>query len=312
MFRSTSSLPLFLALALAACTAAPTPTATRPPAATQPPPTSTPAPTHTPSPTPEPPAAALSELVNLVDARPGDSGDWASAIDGQKLLPGGGVRTGEDSSTRIDLVDGSIVRLTSASTFRLETLAADANSPLTRLTLLGGRIFVALGELFTGATLEIETPVGVASVRGSILGVVYDADSGEVVVGCLEGHCAVSNDAGTQELTDKQQSSVAAPDRQPEPPQPMSAEFLKDFGNIPEAQTALTTGDVVIPFLPCLADGTCDTYCAPPEGGTEPPAGCIAVQDALIAQGVDFEAFKGCVLSGGGPQACANTNRRQP
>ncbi len=311
------SLGAMAALVLAACAAppssTPTPSPAPAPSATVLAPTPSPsaAPTAASASAPES-AALLMELVNIVNSRLDASSEWAEAFESQSLVQGGGVRTGEESAARIDLASGSIVRLAAESDFQLEALPVAIDNPITRLLLSSGKVFIALSGLLNDETVEVETPVGVASVRGSILGVVLDTETGSVVVGGLEGHCSLTNDAGTQELVEKQQTVAAASDQPPTPPEPLSAQLLKDFSQIPEAQNALTSGNVIVPFLPCLADRNCDTYCAPPAEGAPSPAECESFKDGLAAQGVDFGAFRACYDAGKDIQICANESRTSP
>lgn len=307
------SLCALSALILSACAAPPSPTPSLAPAPSATVLVPTPIPSATPTATPAPNnAAQLMELVNIVDSRLNASSEWAEAVESQSLFEGGGVRTGEGSAARIDLAGGSIVRLAAESSFQLEAFPVATENPITRLLLSSGKVFIALGSLVAGQTIEVETPVGVASVRGSILGVVLDTETGEVVVGCLEGHCALSNEAGTQELVEKQQTAASAPDQPPAPPEPLSGQLLKDFSQIPEAQNALTSGNVIVPVLPCLADRSCDSYCSPSTAGAPPPADCEAFRDGLGAQGVDFGAFRACYEAGKDIQICANESRTLP
>jgi hypothetical protein len=69
---------------------------------------------------------------------------------------------------------------------------------VTRLRLDLGEIFVILN----GGSMDVETPSGVASVRGSYMNVWVDPDTLDVHVNCLEGSCHAGNEAGEVDFSD--------------------------------------------------------------------------------------------------------------
>ena len=121
--------------------------------------------------------------------------DFGAAADGAVLEPGGQVRTGDDGRARLDLSDGTRMRVGPSSTFLLQDMKQTASGPNTTIHLDQGRLWILLS---TGS-LEVETSSGVASVRGSYLSV-EDQGGGAVRVTCLEGDCTLGNDAGTVKL----------------------------------------------------------------------------------------------------------------
>src|SRR5574341_744282 len=167
-----------LAALLAACARQPTPTAAPP------------------SPTLDARTAALSEAVNIVEARAVESEAFAPASLGYMLRAGGQVKTGDASKARLDFSDGTIVRLAQNSTFVMQSAAASDGGLLARVRLEAGKIWVSL----MGGTLQVETPVGVAAVRGSFAIIQYspgdpsNPDDDLLVVDCLEGACTAQNE----------------------------------------------------------------------------------------------------------------------
>src|SRR5574341_553892 len=167
-----------LAALLAACARQPTPTAAPP------------------SPTLDARTAALSEAVNIVEARAVESEAFAPASLGYMLRAGGQVKTGDASKARLDFSDGTIVRLAQNSTFVMQSAAISDGSLLARVRLEAGKIWVSL----TGGTLQVETPVGVAAVRGYFAIIQYspgdpsNPDDDLLVLDCLEGACAAQNE----------------------------------------------------------------------------------------------------------------------
>ncbi|MGQ0601696.1 MAG: FecR family protein [Anaerolineales bacterium] len=186
-------------------------------------------PTVTPQPTRR---ATLSELANDVLARISLAADLAAAREGDAVDAGGLVRTGAESKVRLTFTEGTIVRLGAHSEFTVTELRAEADDPFTRIQLVAGQLWVIL----MGGSLEVETPAGVASVRGSYLGVNYDPQTQTIVVTCLEGECGLSNDAGEVALTDGQ-TSQAEEGEPPTPPEPLAAEQIEEWTEAnPEAE----------------------------------------------------------------------------
>lgn len=227
--------------------------------------------------TPPPPApvdadmpsrsASLTEIENLVEARASESETYAPATSGQTLPVGGEVRTGENGRARLDLLsDGTIVRVAPNSTFTLAALEGDASAPSSKIQLAFGKVWI----LLNGGSLDVETPSGVASVRGSLLGVSFDPQTKALTATCLEGHCNLSDDDESIDLTDGQAVDSIDGDIADEPRDmtdeeiqewdeeaPESEEFLEESGAATESPTEAPTDEQTE---------------APTEAPTEPPA----------------------------------------
>ncbi len=169
-----------------------------------------------PPPTPTPPPAAprqaqIAELANVVSARPAQTQAWQTAALGDVLGAGGGVLTGDASRARLDLSDGSILRLSANTEFQLLAFPPSAETPVTRLQVAAGQLWVIVTTLVTGASVEVETPTGLATVRGSLLSV-EQASGGGLQITCLEGECRLRNPASNAEvvLQPGQQSGQAS------------------------------------------------------------------------------------------------------
>lgn len=199
-----------------------------------------------PPPTPTPPPAAprqaqIAELANVVSARPAQTQAWQTAALGDVLGAGGGVLTGDASRARLDLSDGSILRLSANTEFQLLAFPPSAETPVTRLQVAAGQLWVIVTTLVTGASVEVETPTGLATVRGSLLSV-EQAAGGGLQITCLEGECRLRNPASNAEvvLQPGQQSGQAGPGQDPAPPQPMTpAQYEAWRQNVPEAAAAV-------------------------------------------------------------------------
>lgn len=131
--------------------------------------------------TPAPGSASLAEVNNQVFAKTSSDAEEQPAKDGLTLPEGGVVRTGANSSVRLDFNDGTIVRIKEVSTFTITT-ASEPGNPIVELATTIGKLWVMLG----GQQANVSTPAGVASVRGSMMGVSYNPAYGEIKVTCLE------------------------------------------------------------------------------------------------------------------------------
>ncbi len=150
--------------------------------------------------------AVVSEFENEVVVRTASDGEFIPAESGFVIQAGGGLQTGADGRARIDLKpDGTILRVAPNSAFTLPEITTVDGEPKTTLSLVFGKIFV----LLNGGSLDVETPSGVASVRGSLLSVSSDPATQRLQAVCLEGHCALENETGeTQELEEGQSAYI--------------------------------------------------------------------------------------------------------
>lgn len=142
-------------------------------------------------------SATVGDLAGQVNGRASAEGPLAPVGLGFQLNTGGLVQTGDSSKARLDFSDGTIVRLSANASFILQNVEiADDGSLTTRLQLTVGKLWVSL----TGGEIQVETPVGVASVRGSFAIMQYDADNELLLLDCLEGSCTARNEQGLQQL----------------------------------------------------------------------------------------------------------------
>jgi hypothetical protein len=211
------------------------------------------------APTPTPPGgrtATISEISNVVLSRVNEQLPEGNATVGQIILAGGIVRTLPDSKARIDLSEGTIVRLAPQTAFTVTQLSQDSNNPFTLLRLFTGKVWIILN----GGSLDVETPVGVASVRGSLMSTSFDPATGVYKITCLEGTCAVKIGGVTIVMHDNQQTSsvnftIVKIDEK---------ELLEWSANNPESNKfmPLTSGlndlqfDNRAPLVPCPTSGT--------------------------------------------------------
>ncbi len=136
--------------------------------------------------------ASLNEITGKVEFKQAGDSAFSPAAAGVKLKIGGQVQTGVDGKVRLDLSSGTIIRVRPSSIFTLAVNEKADKGLATRIKLEIGWIFVIL----TGGKLEVETPAGVAAVRGSFMSFRYDPVARIFSLTCLEGNCSVTDNTG--------------------------------------------------------------------------------------------------------------------
>lgn len=193
--------------------------------------------------TPEPIAvtrtAELSELQLDVQAQVTSNENWQNANEGSQIETSGAVKTGSDSRVRVDISDGTLIRLGADTLFTLLELSPGISDPITRFKLEAGKVWIEVTSALGGGLFEIETPSGVSAVRGSLMSVEYDPVTGELTVTCLEGQCRVTDPQGNStDLTDGEQSEIAGFGQTPSPAHPIEPAALAEWSQeFPEAQS---------------------------------------------------------------------------
>lgn len=145
-------------------------------------------------------SAALSELSGTVDTKKAGEETFSPASGDTVLEVNGQVQTGDDGRVRLDLSSGTIIRVAPSSLFTLIANDEVEGGLATRLKLDIGKLFIILD----GGSADVETPSGVASVRGSYMKVEVDPETLDIYVTCLEGNCSANNPAGAVNFTDGQ------------------------------------------------------------------------------------------------------------
>jgi len=98
--------------------------------------------------------------------------DWVNAGMGVELEVGDGVKTGGNSSAEITFFDGSTMELESGTEVKILSLDIVCDTSVSTITMqqtLGTTISRVTKLLDPGSSYEVETPTGVAGVRGSIV-----------------------------------------------------------------------------------------------------------------------------------------------
>jgi len=176
--------------------------------------------------------ATVVEVVNKVDAHPHPRDDWQSAVVDMAIYGGGQVRTGAESSARLELLEG-LVRLSADSIFTVKESVTRRGTLLTTLFLQEGRLWVHL----TSDQLHeftVETGNAVAAVRDTRFSV--RVADGETLVSVAEGEAKLIAQEQSVIVAAEEQATVE-PDQPPSPPEPLSTEERRMWateGGMPE------------------------------------------------------------------------------
>lgn len=181
--------------------------------------------------------ARISELRNTVSARLTSAAEWLTAREGEQINAGGGVRTGAESRVRIDTSDQSLIRIGPNTEFQLLEFSPQPTDPVTRLQLEAGKLWVQVTRALGGGSFEVETPAGVATVRGSLMSVEFERATGRLAVTCLEGECELRDRAqNAMRLQAGEASEIVSIGQTPLLARPMNRAELNDWiENFPEA-----------------------------------------------------------------------------
>ncbi len=148
--------------------------------------------------------ATISPLQGDIYWRQETELDWFNINNQQGLDTGNQVLTKAEGRAKIEYIDGIIVRVGPHTLFTVTEQKQTENLNLiSRIRLLMGQIFIKHGEGYYQGKFEVETPSGVAAVKGTMMSVQVNAE-GQTLITCLEGVCALSNDNGELTLTEGQ------------------------------------------------------------------------------------------------------------
>ena len=201
-------------------------------------------------------SASLNDLQGIVQIKNPDQADFSSATYGDRLQVHGQIRTGAESSARLEFSTGTMIRVAPNSQFVLQSNVPKDDGLVTRLVVNAGQVWVILH----GGQMDVETPSGVASVHGSYMSVSVDPLSEDVWVTCLEGWCKAENPTAATEMVAGQGSSLyhwnTAGNTSPPAPKLryLSQDEIDQFvKNNPEAQQVMNDIVATASVLPTLA-----------------------------------------------------------
>ena len=212
------------------------------------------------------------EITNLVQSQLARDQDAAStefvrAMVGQELLPGDGIKTFQNSEARVDILVGGFTRINRTTPNTIWRVGKFAVEGRTIIELDQGTVF-----LFDDAPekegwpVDIVTPTGRASPRGTWMAVEYDPNTGVTEVQCFRGSCQLQNLHGTTVLGAEQKSALSATTA-PSMPEVLEVADQRGFTELPEA----ASGEVPIP--PALKERPAVSHFRPPPGPVTQEAG---------------------------------------
>ncbi len=153
----------------------------------------------------------------------------------QDLVPGDAVKTYKNSEARVDITVQELTRITRTRPNTIWRLGAFVVDKGAVIELDQGKIFLFDGNQ-NGAPLDVVTPAGRATPRGTWLSVSHDPDTGITEVQCFRGTCELENKYGTLVLTDEQKTTVS-PSSAPAAPVFLDIDDTLEFVNLPEAKS---------------------------------------------------------------------------
>jgi ferric-dicitrate binding protein FerR (iron transport regulator) len=156
-------------------------------------------------------------------------GTWTSADNGMLLYQNDAIKTGDNTSASIILFESSILRLDSNTEVTLKEVLQQAEATSVKIQQDGGRTWNTISKISGIDTYEVQTPVAVASVRGTSFCVQVQAN-GKTIVGVGTGVVNVSRTKNNQMQNfiniNKDESVTVDPDK---PDQPLEkTPFEKD------------------------------------------------------------------------------------
>lgn len=185
--------------------------------------------------------ATLSEIKGSVEIRTAPDQPFKRVNETLTVTPGSTILTGEGSSAKITMSDGSIIRLSSQTQLTLVEMSGTASRPNTVLGLDFGKVWAIVGGIGEGI-FQIKLPIGVASVRGTFMSAESNSTDKIEIVTCLEGKCAYRNANGQVSLgTLTQTESING--GPPSKPHKMDQSQIDDWAiaKIPEVVTLTPT-----------------------------------------------------------------------
>lgn len=182
--------------------------------------------------------AGLNEISGTVRILNPTAGELVDASNGSQIESGDQVVTDVDSRVRVDISDGTIIRVGPLSSFTLTDIGNQDGKLKGSFRLDVGSLWIIL----KGGEVKVDTPSGLASVRGSYLYIFVHPGEKNTFVTCLEGECELVNSVGKVKMVAGQTAKVINSKTDPELGQ-MSAEDVANWLKInPEAT------DVIIPL----------------------------------------------------------------
>jgi hypothetical protein len=244
-------------------------------------------------------SAYLDELVGFVEIMQAGEALTEPAKIGDVLYEGGTVKTAVDGKVRLTFNDGTLLRLGPNSEFVFQGIEEEDGESVTKIELLFGNLFVIL----SGGSLDVDTPSGVASVRGSYMEVRIDPDTGVILITCLEGDCSAQTNGGTESVVAGQTLTLTSEDLPPEVGSMSPEDIANWLNNNPEATVVVvpltaTVAALITPSATSESSPTATTTPVVPTNTTAPPAAEIIKDNACKSGPYGSSSTVGTVFTG--------------
>jgi len=174
----------------------------------------------------EEPIAMVVSVSGKVEWREGEKAPWKLATKGLQLFQGNELRTGPLSrATIVFVADGSRVLVNEDTELTLEAKGlGEIPKPTGRLRMFMGEVY---SKVRPNRSFEIETPVSVASVRGTEFDLSHDAELELTELVVVDGLVELSNALG-RTLAGAYMRTSARRGEPPEPPDTLSQRQVRD------------------------------------------------------------------------------------
>jgi hypothetical protein len=168
--------------------------------------------------------------------------DYSPSRTGAVVQAGDSVQTDVKGRASITLPDGTVTRLASATTIKLDSAHFTKNGNLHDVTFSAdvGRTFTNLQHLVSGATFDVKGKSATASVRGTKFEVYIKSD-GTMIVKVFAGTVYLHNSTGSVTINAGQQAT-ANPDGTITQPIPIVPDPNDPFGPALDASNAVALG----------------------------------------------------------------------
>lgn len=140
--------------------------------------------------------AILLEVEGRVKVKQPNSSSFVDGENGMILREGAQVVTEINGRAKIEFNEDHYSRMGPNTIFIFNSVGEQSGDFFANISLEIGEIWL----IIKGGTIDVDTEVGLASVRGSYMSVSVDPVTGTERLTCLEGTCVVSNQAGSVQL----------------------------------------------------------------------------------------------------------------
>ena len=186
--------------------------------------------------------ASLTVYQNTASVSHNGTG-FTPGLTGTVVQPGDSVQTDKKGRAGIQLPDGTLTRLASDTTIKLDSAHFNKNGTLHDVTISQqiGRTFTNVQHLVSGATFNVKGKSATASVRGTKFEV-YIKPDGTMIVKLFEGTLTITSNNGTTVTFSAPQQVTIDPNGNIGPPGPIIPDPDDPFGPEIDAQNAVAAG----------------------------------------------------------------------